>query len=67
MPIYGTALLAACLLAGVAIGKLIGALLGVDADIGGEGAERVAGVAGAAAGEFGLEQDTETAGLGAGL
>jgi malonate transporter MadL subunit len=37
MPIYGTALLAACLLAGVSIGKLIGALLGVDADIGGVG------------------------------
>lgn len=37
MPIYGTALLAASLLIGVSIGKLIGALVGVDADIGGVG------------------------------
>lgn len=37
MPIYGTALLAACLLVGVSTGKLLGALLGIDADIGGVG------------------------------
>jgi malonate transporter MadL subunit len=37
MPIYGTALLAACLLVGITVGKLIGALLGIDADIGGVG------------------------------
>jgi malonate transporter MadL subunit len=37
MPIYGTALLAACLLVGVSIGKLLGTLVGVDADIGGVG------------------------------
>ena len=37
MPIYGTALLAACLLIGVSIGKLLGTLVGVDADIGGVG------------------------------
>jgi len=37
MPIYGTALLSVCLLIGITVGKLIGALLGVDADIGGVG------------------------------
>ncbi len=37
MPIYGSALLSVCLLIGITVGKLIGALLGVDADIGGVG------------------------------
>lgn len=37
MPIYGTALLSLCLLTGLTIGRLIGALIGVDADIGGVG------------------------------
>ncbi len=37
MPIYGTALLAACLLVGISIGRLIGAAVGIDADIGGVG------------------------------
>ncbi len=37
MAIYGTALLALCLLAGLGFGRSLGALLGVDADIGGVG------------------------------
>jgi malonate transporter MadL subunit len=37
MPIYGTALLSLCLLTGLTVGRIIGALLGVDADIGGVG------------------------------
>ncbi|MDA1164278.1 MAG: malonate transporter subunit MadL [Planctomycetota bacterium] len=37
MTIYGTALLSICLLAGVSIGKVLGKLAGVDADIGGVG------------------------------
>jgi malonate transporter MadL subunit len=37
MTIYGTALLSLCLLIGLAVGRLIGAALGVDADIGGVG------------------------------
>ncbi len=37
MPIYGTALLSLCLLTGLTVGRLIGAALGVDADIGGVG------------------------------
>jgi malonate transporter MadL subunit len=37
MPIYGTALLSFCLLIGLALGRLIGFMLGVDADIGGVG------------------------------
>ena len=37
MAIYGTALLAACLLIGVITGRLLGAAVGVDADIGGVG------------------------------
>jgi malonate transporter MadL subunit len=37
MPIYGTALLSACLLAGLSLGRFLGGLLGVDADIGGVG------------------------------
>ena len=37
MPIYGTALLSLCLLTGLTVGRLIGAMLGVDADIGGVG------------------------------
>lgn len=37
MPIYGTALLSICLLIGLSIGRMIGAALGVDADIGGVG------------------------------
>lgn len=37
MVFYGTALLAACLFAGMAIGSIIGAALGVDSDIGGVG------------------------------
>ena len=37
MPIYGTALLSFCLLTGLTVGRTIGALLGVDADIGGVG------------------------------
>ena len=41
MPIYGIALLAACLLVGITVGKLIGALLGIDADIGGVGVAMV--------------------------
>lgn len=37
MPIYGTALLSACLLIGLSLGRFLGLLLGVDADIGGVG------------------------------
>lgn len=37
MPIYGTALLAVCLLTGLGFGRALGGLLGVDADIGGVG------------------------------
>jgi malonate transporter MadL subunit len=37
MAIYGTALLSACLLAGLTLGRCLGELLGVDADIGGVG------------------------------
>ncbi|MGV0868562.1 malonate transporter subunit MadL [Corynebacterium kalidii] len=37
MIIYGTAILAACVLVGKAIGTLLGQLLGVDADVGGVG------------------------------
>ena len=37
MVFYGTALLAACLIAGLSIGQLIGTSLGVDSDIGGVG------------------------------
>jgi malonate transporter MadL subunit len=37
MIIYGTALLSACLLAGLTLGRCLGELLGVDADIGGVG------------------------------
>ena len=37
MPIYGTALLSLCLLIGLTLGRIIGAVLGVDADIGGVG------------------------------
>lgn len=37
MPIYGTALLSLCLLTGLTAGRMIGASLGVNADIGGVG------------------------------
>ncbi|MFO1041156.1 MAG: malonate transporter subunit MadL [Planctomycetaceae bacterium] len=37
MTIYGTALLSICLLVGLTVGRLIGAALGVEADIGGVG------------------------------
>lgn len=37
MTIYGTGLLSLCLLIGLIVGRLIGAALGVDADIGGVG------------------------------
>jgi malonate transporter MadL subunit len=37
MVIYGVALLAGCMLAGVFIGELIGELIGVDANVGGVG------------------------------
>lgn len=37
MPIYGTALLSACLLIGLSLGRFVGFLLGVDADVGGVG------------------------------
>lgn len=37
MPIYGTALLSLCLLTGLTVGRMIGAALGVDTDIGGVG------------------------------
>lgn len=37
MTIYGTALLSACLLVGLSLGRCLGALLGVDADVGGVG------------------------------
>ena len=37
MAIYGTALLSTCLLAGLVLGKLLGTLLGVDANVGGVG------------------------------
>lgn len=37
MTIHGTALLSLCLLVGLATGRLIGAALGIDADIGGVG------------------------------
>lgn len=37
MTIYGTALLSICLLVGLAIGRLLGALVGLDKNIGGVG------------------------------
>ena len=37
MAIYGTALLSICLLAGLVLGKLLGNLIGVDANVGGVG------------------------------
>ncbi len=37
MAIYGTALLSLCLLVGLATGRLLGAALGIDADVGGVG------------------------------
>ena len=37
MTIYGTALLAICLLTGIIVGKLIGMAIGVDANVGGVG------------------------------
>ncbi|MDO5102138.1 MAG: malonate transporter subunit MadL [Lautropia sp.] len=37
MTIYGTALLAACVLAGLFVGKVLGVLLGVKANVGGVG------------------------------
>jgi malonate transporter MadL subunit len=37
MAIYGTALLSLCLLVGLFIGKLLGALIGVNANVGGVG------------------------------
>ncbi len=37
MAIYGTALLSACLLLGISLGRVLGMLLGIDADIGGVG------------------------------
>ena len=37
MVIYGTALLALCLLTGVFVGNLLGILIGVDANVGGVG------------------------------
>ena len=37
MIIYGTAVLAACLIAGMIVGNLLGALLGVDSNVGGVG------------------------------
>lgn len=37
MVFYGTALLAGCLITGLAIGQVIGSALGVDSDIGGVG------------------------------
>ncbi len=37
MPIYGTALLSLCLLIGLSLGRLLGLLCGVEADIGGVG------------------------------
>lgn len=37
MAIYGTALLSICLLLGMALGELVGRLVGIDANIGGVG------------------------------
>lgn len=37
MVIYGTALLSACLLTGLVLGKVIGTLLGIPANVGGAG------------------------------
>lgn len=37
MIIYGTAVLAACLLAGMIVGDLLGVMLGVDSNVGGVG------------------------------
>ena len=37
MPIYGTALLSICLIAGLFVGQLIGMVVGVDANVGGVG------------------------------
>ena len=37
MAIYGTALLSLCLLAGLLVGKLLGWMLGMDANVGGVG------------------------------
>ncbi len=37
MPIYGTALLSICLIAGLIVWRLIGMAVGVDANVGGVG------------------------------
>ena len=37
MAIYGTALLAACLLTGVFLGRCLGSIIGIDTDLGGVG------------------------------
>ncbi len=37
MAIYGTAVLSGCLLVGIFLGRLLGALMGVDKDVGGVG------------------------------
>lgn len=37
MAIYGTALLSSCLLAGLVLGKILGILIGVEANVGGVG------------------------------
>ncbi|MCP5558601.1 MAG: malonate transporter subunit MadL [Verrucomicrobiaceae bacterium] len=37
MPIYGTALLSACLLIGLTLGRSIGAMIGINSDVGGVG------------------------------
>lgn len=37
MAIYGTALLSACLIIGLSLGRVLGSMLGVEADIGGVG------------------------------
>ncbi|MAT70441.1 MAG: malonate transporter subunit MadL [Planctomycetaceae bacterium] len=42
MVIYGTGLLAFCLLAGAVVGQLLGYLLGVDANVGGVGIAMIA-------------------------
>ena len=41
MAIYGTALLSICLLAGLVLGKLLGLVVGVDANVGGVGIARL--------------------------
>ena len=43
MAIYGTALLSICLIVGLMVGRFLGMLIGVDANVGGVGIARLVG------------------------